>query len=62
MFDTEMRYLQASDRWLNDYRLPGQAINGKSHYELFPDLPERWKEVHRRVLAGAVERCDARGR
>ena len=26
--------------------------------DLFPDLPESWKEVHRRILAGAVERND----
>jgi len=58
MFDTEMRYLQVSDRFLKDYNLEGQDLIGKSHYDLFPNLPERWKEVHRRILAGAVERCD----
>ena len=58
MFDTEMRYIQVSDRFLTDYDLEGQDLIGKSHYEVFPDLPERWREAHRRILAGAVERCD----
>ena len=57
MLDTEMRYLQISGRWLNDYDLAGQNIIGRSHYDVFPDIPERWKEVHRRCLAGAVESC-----
>jgi PAS domain S-box-containing protein len=56
MFDNEMRYLQVSDRFLTDYHLEGQDIIGKCHYDVFPNLPERWKEVHRRILAGAVER------
>ena len=58
MFDTEMRYLQVSDRFLTDYDREGQDLIGKSHYDVFPDLPDRWKEVHRRILAGAVERCE----
>src|SRR5579883_695329 len=58
MFDTDLRYIQASDRWLADYDLVGRDIIGKSHYEIFPEIPERWKAVHGRVLAGATERCD----
>jgi PAS domain S-box-containing protein len=56
MFDTEMRYIQASDRWLKDYRLSGDNLTGRSHYEVFPDLPVRWKQLHQRVLKGAVKR------
>src|SRR6185369_4674685 len=57
MFDTDMRYLQVSDRFLTDYDREGQDLIGKSHYDVFPNIPDRWKEVHRRILDGAVERC-----
>ena len=51
MFDRGMRYIAASSRWLRDYRIDAPVL-GHSHYEVFPEIPERWKEIHRRALAG----------
>ena len=58
MLDRDMRYLQVSDRWCTDYLRGRAQILGRSHYEIFPDMPERWKEVHRRGLQGETLRAD----
>jgi diguanylate cyclase (GGDEF)-like protein/PAS domain S-box-containing protein len=54
MFDRDMRYIAASRRWLSDYGLGGRILRGLSHYEVFPDLPEHFRAMHRRGLAGEV--------
>jgi diguanylate cyclase (GGDEF)-like protein/PAS domain S-box-containing protein len=52
MFDRGMRYLAASRRWLEDYRLMGREVIGQSHYEILPEIPEHWRDAHRRAQAG----------
>jgi PAS domain S-box-containing protein len=58
MLDRDMRYLQVSERWCTDYLHGRTQVLGRSHYEIFPDMPERWKEVHRRSLQGETLRSD----
>jgi len=56
MFDRNMCYMYASNRWLSDYGLGDRNLCGLSHYEVFPEISEEGKELHRRGLAGEVVR------
>jgi PAS domain S-box-containing protein len=57
MFDREMRYLAVSRRFRDDYSLGDRELVGLSHYDIFPEIPEHWREIHSRCLVdGVVER------
>lgn len=58
MFDPDMCYLAASEQWYRDYGLLGKDIIGKSHYDIFPEIGEDWKTIHRQCMTGDVNRCD----
>lgn len=59
MLDRELRYVAVSRRFLEDTALVGKDIIGRSHYECQPEIPERWREAHRRALAGETVRYEA---
>ena len=58
MLDNELRYIVYSDRWLTDYGLVGRDLRGLSHYEVFSEIPDRWRAIHSRALAGETLRAD----
>jgi len=58
MLDRDMHYLAVSRRWREDFHLGSQPLIGRSHYDVFPEIPDRWKIMHRRALAGEILYCD----
>jgi len=59
MLDTDLNYVLASQCWVDDYKLDSiEAILGRSHYEVFPEISERWRQIHQKCLAGAIEQCE----
>ncbi|MCK9150468.1 PAS domain S-box protein [Methanobacterium alcaliphilum] len=55
MFDRKMNYISASKRWIKDYNLEGKEILGKSHYDVFPEITDEWKKIHKQGLKGFSE-------
>jgi PAS domain S-box-containing protein len=58
VLNREFKYVYVSKRFLDDYNVKEKDILGKSHYEVFPTLPEEWRTVHQRALAGETLSSD----
>ena len=52
MFDLNMYYLVVSEKWLEHENRTEEEVIGKSHYDIVPELPDAWKEIHRACLKG----------
>lgn len=54
MFDKNMCYITCSKRWITNFSLPFGNIEGKCHYDIFPEIGSYWKDVHQRALNGEI--------
>ncbi|MGB1287923.1 MAG: PAS domain-containing protein, partial [Aggregatilineales bacterium] len=60
IFDTDMQYIEASNGFMEGYDIVGQPYLGRSHYDLFPEMPQRWRDKHSKVIhEGHIERDEA---
>lgn len=58
MFDRGMNYLAASRRWIEHYGRGRDELVGLNHYQVHPDIPDEWKRIHARGLAGETLKND----
>lgn len=56
--DRDLRYVYVSELYKKQFQKEGEELIGRHHYEVFPDLPEKWKAVHQRALGGETVRAD----
>jgi PAS domain S-box-containing protein len=56
--DRDLNYIYVSQHYLDEYGIQEKDVIGKHHYEVFPDLPQKWRDVHQRALKGEVESAE----
>lgn len=59
VFDRELRFITASDRFFENSPLKKKKVKVNDHwYDLIPDMPRKWKIIHKRCLKGERLKCD----
>lgn len=58
MFDMNMVYIAASNKWLEDYNIQDKEIIGRRHYEVFPNISDEWKDIHKKCMQGEIHSKD----
>ena len=56
--DRDLKYVYVSQRYLHDYGVEEHDVIGKHHYDVFPDLPQKWRDVHQKALAGEISSAE----
>ncbi len=55
MFDNNMVYIAASDKWKENYKIPkDKNIIGELHYNILTNISDEWKKLHQKCLKGEV--------
>lgn len=59
MLDKDMNYVTCSAKYLEDWWVKDEEMNiekivGLNHYEIFEDVREDWKHLHKKCLEGAT--------
>jgi PAS domain S-box-containing protein len=52
--DCELRYIYVSQRYLKEFDIGERNIIGLSVQEVFPGIPQKWLDIYRQALNGAV--------
>jgi PAS domain S-box-containing protein len=58
VMDNDMNYMFVSESFLKNFRINENDITQMNHYKLFPNLPDIFKSVHKKVLAGETIRSE----
>lgn len=52
LLDRETRFITHNRRWVSDFRLAEENLLGRSLFDFFPELGERWRVLFKRCMAG----------
>jgi len=52
--DRNMRYLAVNQSFRDGFRVVDQNLLGCSHCEVFPDIPQHWRDLYQRGLTGEI--------
>ncbi|MFA7055527.1 MAG: HD domain-containing phosphohydrolase, partial [Acholeplasmataceae bacterium] len=58
IFDSNMNYVFVSDKFKDENNISNENIIGKNHYDLFPEIPEKFREIHQKSLKGETFSSD----
>ncbi len=56
--DKNLHYIYVSKPYFEQFKVKEKDIIGKHHYEVFPDLPQKWRDVHQKALQGIVSSAE----
>ncbi len=58
MFDLNLRFLAMSAAWMKTWKEEESQLIGRSLYDLYPHLSEKWHQIHGECLKGKVQTCE----